>query len=80
MCSRARLDRRSLLMLDLSAVLICFSPLNDLSAVHKVTWRVQRTVTRAFILGKKVETRVNVADSDEGSAFIVKNNSKLHVV
>ena len=37
MCSRARLDRRSLLMLDLSAVLIRFSPLNDLSAAHEVT-------------------------------------------
>ncbi len=43
--------RRSLLMLDLSVVLTLLSPLKDLSAVQEVTGRVQRTVTRALMLG-----------------------------
>ena len=38
-------------MVDLRAVLILLSPLNDLSAVQEVTGRIQRIVMRALILG-----------------------------
>ena len=51
MRSRVRLERHSLFMLDLRTVLIHLSPLKDLSAVHEVTGRVQRIVTRAVMLG-----------------------------
>ena len=49
-CEVVRFGRRSLLMLDLKTVLICLSPLKDLSAVHEVAGRVQRIVTRALML------------------------------
>ena len=42
-------------MVDLRAVLILLSPLNDLSAVQEVTERIQRIVMRALILGEKLE-------------------------
>ena len=51
MLSRFMLERRSLFMLDLRTVLIRSSPLKDLSAVHEVTWMVQRIVTRVLMLG-----------------------------
>ncbi len=56
-------------MLDLRTVLIRLSPLKDLSAVHGVTGRVQRIVTRALILGQKLEILVNVEERVEGSEF-----------
>ena len=42
-----RFESVSLLVVDLRAVLIRLSPLNDLSAVHEVTGKMQRIVTRA---------------------------------
>ncbi len=60
MCSRVRFESRSLLMLDLRAVLIRLSPLKDLSAEHEVTGSVQRIVARTLMLGKKLEIRGNV--------------------
>ena len=50
-----RFESLSLLIVDLKEVLIRLSPLNDLSAVHKVTGKMQRIVTRALMLGKKLE-------------------------
>ena len=52
---RARLESLSLLMVDLRAVLILLSPLNDLSAVQEVTGRIRRIVMRALILEEKLE-------------------------
>ena len=56
-------------MLDLRTVLIRLSSLKDLSAVHDVTERVQRIVTRALMLGQKLEIRVNVEERVQGSDF-----------
>ena len=42
-------------MVDLRAVLILLSPLNDLSVVQEVTGRIHRIVMRALILGEKLE-------------------------
>ena len=42
-------------LVDLRAVLILLSPLNDLSAVQEVTGRIMRIVKRALILGEKLE-------------------------
>ncbi len=67
MCSRVRFESRSLLMLDLRAVLIRLSPLKDLSAEHEVTGSVQRIVARTLMLGKKLEIRGNVDERVEGS-------------
>ena len=68
MCSRARLERRSLLTVDRAAVLMRLSPLKERSALHEVTGRVQRTVTRAWIFGKNPEIFGKVEERDEGSA------------
>ena len=62
----ARLDRRSLLILDLKDVLMRFKPLNDLSAVYKVTGRVQSIVMRALVFEKKLETFGKVWDKVAG--------------
>ena len=49
--SGVRLERRLFLLLDIRTVLIHLSPLKDLSAVHEVTGRVQKIVTRVLMLG-----------------------------
>ena len=62
-----RFESLSLLIVDLREVLIHLSPLNDLPAVHVVTGKMQRIVTRALMLGKKLEIGGKVEVSADGS-------------
>ena len=75
-----RFESLSLLIVDLRAVLIRLSPLYDLSAVHEVTGKMQRIVTRALMLGKKLEIRGKVelsADGSEAEPFSFSSNFHL---
>ena len=50
-----RLERLSLLMIDVRAVLMLLSPQNDLSAIHKITVKNAENYYKSFILGSKLE-------------------------
>ncbi len=63
------MDKRSLDIVDLKFVFTRLSPLNDRSAVHEVTGRVNRIVMRAFMLGKKREILGRVDERVVGSAL-----------
>ena len=58
--------RHSLVMLERRSVLMRLSPLKDLSALHEVTGRVRRIVTRTLMLGYKLEILGNVEERVEG--------------
>ncbi len=58
--------KRSFPMVDLKAVLIRFRPLNDLSAEHDLTGRVQRICNRILMFGNIVVTWGNVKDGEFG--------------
>ena len=64
---KSRLETLSLHMVDLRAVLILLSPLNDLSAVQEVTGKIERIVARALILGGKLKVRDKVELNADGS-------------
>ena len=49
-------------MVDLSVVLILFSPLNDLSAEQEVTGNVQRISNRTLMFGKRDDAWGKVND------------------
>ena len=54
-CRSASDVSRSLLIVDLSAVLILFRPLNDRSAEQEVTGSVQRISSSTLMFGKSEE-------------------------
>ena len=58
-----------MLIVDLRALLICLSSLNDLSAVHEVTGKMQRIVTRALMLGRgEVEVSTDGSEAEPCSS------------
>ena len=60
--------------------MICLSSLNDLSAVHEVTGKMQRIVTRASMLGKKLEIRGEAEVSADGSEAEPCSSPDFHLM
>ena len=69
-----------MLIVDLRVLLICLSSLNDLSAVHEVTGKMQRIVTRALMLGNKLEIRGEVEVSADGSEAEPCSSPDFHLM